>query len=379
MFKTLALLFFCFKNIWRASTISIIYIKEGHVLMQEMINSNFIKKESIHKVHLQLEQYLCPELRKVVGNIPESFKVTMEEIRLRMNQPLMVYGNNQDYFVNTNGELLKDREKGFIVSGKNIENTLQFISNYSIYAVEEELKRGYITITGGHRVGIVGKVIVDAKGIKTIRDFSGLNIRVSRQKKGVANSIMRYLVDDEGFIYNTLIVSPPQCGKTTLLRDIIRHISNGLPKNGIKGMKVGVVDERSEIGGSFQGVPQNDLGVRTDLLDGCPKADGMMMLIRAMSPAVIATDEIGRQEDCIAIEEALLAGIRLITTVHGKSIEDLLNKKVIGDLVKDKIFKRLIVLSNRDAVGTIEGIFNGETLENLIREPIKNRMVDSID
>ncbi|MBM7613995.1 stage III sporulation protein AA [Alkaliphilus hydrothermalis] len=343
------------------------------------MESNFIKKASNMDTHLQLEQYLCPELRKIVGKIPETFKTTMEEIRLRMNQPLMVYGNNQDYFVSPTGELVKDRERGFPVGRINIENTLQFISNYSIYAVEEELKRGYITITGGHRVGIVGRVVTDDKGIKTMRDFSGLNIRVSREKKGVANSVMKYLINERGDFYNTLIVSPPQCGKTTLLRDIIRHISNGMPALGLRGLKIGVVDERSEIGGSFQGVPQNDLGVRTDLLDGCPKAAGMMMLIRAMSPEVIATDEVGKQEDNMAIEEALMAGIRLITTVHGNSVEDLYHKKIICNLVKDKIFQRIIVLSNKGDVGTIEGIYDGNTMKNLIMSPIRNRVVRSND
>ncbi|WP_026475864.1 stage III sporulation protein AA [Alkaliphilus transvaalensis] len=347
--------------------------------MNYKMQSNFIKKELNNDVHLQLEQYLCPELRKIFGKVPKEFKKTMEEIRLRVNQPLMVYGNNEDHFVSAEGELIKDREKGFLVRGPNIQNTLQFISNYSIYAVEEELKRGYITVTGGHRVGIVGKVISEKNTIKTMRDFSGLNIRISREKKGVANPIIKYLVDSSGKVYNTLIASPPQCGKTTLLRDIIRHISNGLPRVGLKGMKVGVVDERSEIGGSFQGNPQNDLGVRTDLLDACPKAEGMMMLIRAMSPEVIVTDEVGRYEDSIAIEEALMAGIRLITTVHGNSLEDLLNKKVIGELIKSNTFQRIILLSNKDDVGTIEGIFDGNKGNNLISGSIRNRVVNSYD
>ena len=119
-----------------------------------------------------------------------------------------------------------------------------------------------------------------------------------------------------------MIISPPQCGKTTLLRDIIRQISDGNTTLGLRGHKVGVVDERSELAGCYKGVPQNDIGLRTDVLDGCPKAKGMIMLIRSMSPNIIATDEVGTREDIFAIEEALNAGIKIITTVHGKNLEE---------------------------------------------------------
>ncbi|SCY98550.1 stage III sporulation protein AA [Alkaliphilus peptidifermentans] len=344
--------------------------------MKKVVNDIFVKKIDESQIPLQqVEESLCPEIRGVIKHLPVSFKNGLEEIRMRVNQPLMVYGNDCDYFVGSAGQLLLEHANGIIINKKNIDNTLQFISNYSIYAVEEELKRGYITIKGGHRIGITGKIISDSKGIKTMKDFSGLNIRISREKKGAAKLIIPYIYEAGEFL-NTLIISPPQCGKTTLLRDIIRNISNGNKLLGLKGLKVGVVDERSELGASCQGIPQLDLGIRTDLLDTCPKAEGMMMLIRAMSPQVIATDEIGKDSDSVAIEEALKAGIKLITTVHGKSIEDLYGKKVIGDIVKSKIFKRIIILSNRNEVGTIEAIYEGEDFKNLINSPIRNKVVN---
>ncbi|KJF28223.1 stage III sporulation protein AA [Clostridium aceticum] len=335
-------------------------------------NTNFIEKNTV----LHLEKFLCPEVRELVSKIPKDIKSTMEEIRLRIHQPLMIYANNQDYFVSKEGELLLEEKNGYRISKRNIENTLQFITNYSIYAVEEEIKRGYITVQGGHRVGIVGKVLHDSSGVKTIKEFTGLNIRISREKLGISSSVFKYLINDKKEFMNTLIISPPQCGKTTLLRDLIKNLSDGVPNLRFKGLKVGVVDERSEIGACFQGIPQNNLGIRTDVLDACPKAQGMMMLIRAMSPQVIATDEIGREEDSVAIQEALLAGIKLITTVHGNSLEDIMSKKVIGRLVKEGTFERIMILSNSKGVGTVEKIIDGHTFKDLLKLPIQNKVAD---
>ncbi|KAB3527700.1 stage III sporulation protein AA [Alkaliphilus serpentinus] len=321
------------------------------------------------------EAYLCPIIRAAIKALPIDFKRDLEEIRLRINRPLMVYGGNKDYFLASDGRLLRNSQGAIMVTRKDIDLSIQFISNYSFYSVEEEIKRGYITIAGGHRIGLSGKVLYDGKSIRTMKDFNGLNFRIAREKKGAAKAVMPYLYHKGKFL-NTLIVSPPQCGKTTLLRDIILNVSNGNASNGILGLKVGVVDERSELAASCNGIPQLDLGIRTDILDSCPKAEGMMILIRAMSPNVIATDEIGREEDSYAISEALLAGIKLITTVHGTSLEDIYGKKVIGDLVKNKVFERMIILSNKNDIGTIESIIDVNTKVNLIGTPIRNKVVN---
>ncbi|MFW5648547.1 MAG: stage III sporulation protein AA [Candidatus Alkaliphilus sp. MAG34] len=314
-----------------------------------------------------LELYLCPDIRNIIKKLPDEFKLILEEIRLRINRPLMVFGRQKDYFVDINGCLTSTPINSYYVGKENIEKTLQFVSNYSIYSVEDELKNGYITIYGGHRIGIVGKVLVGSEGIKTLKDFSGLNIRVSREKLGISTKVIPYIFNSKGEFLNTLLVSPPQCGKTTLLRDIIRTVSEGVPQMNFRGLKVGVVDERSELGACFQGIPQNDLGPRTDILDCCPKAEGMIMLIRSMSPQVIATDEIGRTEDSIAIEEAMMAGIKLITTVHGRSLENILSKNIVGKLVRDGVFERIIFLSNSDGVGTMDSVVDGSNLAYLYR------------
>jgi stage III sporulation protein AA len=325
------------------------------------------KSEEGLSVISNLELYLCPDVRSIIKKLPDDFKSVLEEIRLRVNRPLMVSGNQKEYFVDINGGLTLTPVGGYYISKENIEKTLQFASNYSIYSIEDELKNGYITIHGGHRIGIVGKVLMGNKGIRTLKNFSGLNIRVCREKLGIASKALPYIINSKGEFLNTLLVSPPQCGKTTLLRDIIRTISEGVPHMNFRGLKVGVVDERSELGACFEGVPQNDLGPRTDILDCCPKAEGMIMLIRSMSPQVIATDEIGRTEDSIAIEEAMMAGIKLITTVHGRSLGDILNKNIIGKLVGDGVFERIIFLSNSNGVGTMDSVIDGSNLTYLYK------------
>ncbi len=232
---------------------------------------------------------------------------------------------------------------------------MEYISNYSLYAFEEELKQGFITITGGHRVGIAGKAVLEENRIKSIKHISFINIRLSHQIKGCGEKVIPLLME-EGNCCHTLIISPPCCGKTTLLRDIIRLISDGI--DGREGLTVGVVDERSEIGACYMGVPQNDLGIRTDVLDCCPKAKGMLMLIRAMSPRVIAVDEVGSAEDIEAIEYVINCGCKLIATVHGNSMEDIKNKPLLKKLIENKLFERYILLSNKGSVGHLEEVYD---------------------
>jgi len=160
---------------------------------------------------------------------------------------------------------------------------------------------------------------------------------------------MKYVIQHPNTIYNTLIVSPPKCGKTTILRDMIRNLSNGMSALNFKGLKVGVIDERSELAGMYNGEAQHDLGPRVDVLDGCNKKDGTMMLLRAMSPDIIVMDEIGSAEDVEAIHEILKAGVKIIATVHGSSIEDLKSRRSLESLIKDKIFKRYIILDIQKA------------------------------
>ena len=240
------------------------------------------------------------------------------EIRLRVNAPLILIYQGKEYFLTKSGDFSRKEEEACFVKAEDLKETMEYVSGYSMYAFEEEIRQGFITIQGGHRVGIAGKTVLEGDRIKGVKYISYINLRLSHQIKGCATPILPYIIKNNR-ICHTLIVSPPRCGKTTLLRDLIRQVSSGSVY--LPGVSVGVVDERSEIGGSYQGVPQNDLGIRTDVLDCCPKAEGMMMLIRSMSPEVVAVDELGDYEDIHAIESVIHCGCKLFATVHGSSVE----------------------------------------------------------
>lgn len=307
------------------------------------------------------------DIKNSLRLLPNIFKKNIEEIRLRVNFPLSVYSMGKDYFVTIDGKVAENSEEGLIIDLEQINKTFQIVCNYSIYALSEEVKNGFITIKGGHRVGIGGKVIYGNSGIESIKNISSLNFRIAREKKGISNEVIKYLLRGNDFI-NTLIISPPQCGKTTLLRDIIRNLSYGMKEYNLRGFKVGLIDERSEIAGVFNGIPQKDVGIRTDILDSCNKSSGIMIMIRAMSPEIIAVDEIGGSDDISAIEDATRAGIKLIATIHGHSIDDIRNRKSLSYLFNANIFKRYIVLDKSRGVGTIKEVLDSSTLINLIKK-----------
>ena len=277
------------------------------------------------------------------------------EIRLRVNAPLILIYQGKEYFLTKDGEFSREESQGCFVRAEDLKETMEYVSSYSMYAFEEEIRQGFITIQGGHRVGIAGKTVLEGDRIKSVKYISYMNLRLSHQIKGCASPILPYIIKN-GRICHTLISSPPRCGKTTLLRDLIRQVSSGSPY--MPGVSVGVVDERSEIGGSYQGIPQNDLGIRTDVLDCCPKAEGMMMLIRSMSPEVVAVDELGDYEDIHAIESVIHCGCKLFATVHGSSVEDIKRKPLMQRLVRERIFERYIVLHHQDRAGRVKAIFD---------------------
>jgi len=312
-------------------------------------------------------------IRYFLTELPPLILAEVEEIRLRMNRPILLVTANKHFTINNGGKISENIEEGYIVSHADMQKVLHKISQSSIYAWEEEFRRGYITIPGGHRIGLTGRVVLDKGLIKYMKEISGLNFRIAREITGAADKTLPYLISKDKRIMHTLLVSPPQCGKTTLLRDIIRQISTGVPHLGLRGVNVGLVDERSELAGVYGGIPQFDIGLRTDVLDGCPKAQGMIMLIRSMSPQVIATDEIGTTEDICAIEEVLNAGISLVTTVHGKDINDLEMRPNLRRVIEQRYFNKIVILSRSLGVGTIENIIDGTTLSSLLTKPIKGK------
>ena len=296
---------------------------------------------------------------RILSVLPRSIRVLigkehlqyeyLQEIKLRVEKPLLLVYRGEEIIPGN------QRGKPYIVTREDIREMLEYISNYSLYAYEQEMKQGYITIEGGHRVGMTGQAIIENGKVKNLRHISSINLRMSHEILGCADPIFPFITYNKK-LYHTLIVSPPRCGKTTLLRDMIRQISNG---NGwINGMSVGVVDERSELGGCYMGVAQTQLGIRTDVLDCCPKAEGMIMLIRSMGPEVIAVDEIGTAEDVHAIEYAMHCGCKMLATVHADSMEELRKKPLFDQMVAEKRFERYVLLENREHVGQVEGIYD---------------------
>lgn len=283
----------------------------------------------------------------------------IEEIRLRINKPLIINGNQKDYFYNEKyNKLDSNMDKAYIVTKEDVEQTFQIICKYSIHSFMDDIKKGFVTLRGGHRVGIVGKAIVENGKVENLKHISSLNIRISKEVKDCSDKVMDHIIKSPTKINNTIIISPPQCGKTTLLRDIVRNLSNGTEKYNFKGVNVALIDERNEIAGSYLGTPQMDVGIRTDIIETCPKDVGIMMVLRSMSPNVIITDEIGTEKDIKALYTALNGGVGLITTVHGDSIEDIKNKKELNNLLDEELFKKVILLSAKRGPGTVEKIYD---------------------
>ena len=281
-----------------------------------------------------------------IANEVKSFllKDSIQEIRIKVNKPVIINLSRKEVILNS------------IVTLDDIKQILVRVSNYSLYAYEEEIKQGYITIKGGHRIGIAGECVLSQGEVRTIRNISSLNIRICREVKGCSNEVMKFITENNR-VFNTLIVSPPKCGKTTILRDIARNISNGMPINSLMGKKVSIIDERSEIASCFNGIPQLDVGIRSDILDNCLKKDGMIMAIRSLSPDILICDEIGTEGDMEALNMAFNSGVNIIVSIHGYSIEDIYRRRIFKDLLENSILDRIIVLSNKNGPGTIENAY----------------------
>lgn len=299
-------------------------------------------------------EFLAPGIRQVVAGFINGSRQRVQEIRLRLNRPLMVEADGS-WMLRPDGGVTVHAARAWFVGETDLMGTLERMTASSLYTMEEELRRGFITLPGGHRAGLAGECLVRDGRLLRIKSVTSINLRLAREMPGIARRLLPFLWSNGRFC-RTLVISPPKAGKTTVLRDLIRAISNGE----IAGhrCKVGLVDERSEVAGCFHGVPQLDVGVQTDVLDGCPKAEGILLLLRTMSPDVVAVDELGSYEEAEALRDLLHAGVSVLATAHADDLEDLRKRPSLFRLLADGGIQRVVVLSRRLGPGTVEGIWD---------------------
>jgi len=284
---------------------------------------------------------LQAELQRIEENLP------IEEIRIRAGQPVQLCCSGFERLLD-----------GAVTGPADCAQILERACEHSVYAWEEEIQSGFVTLPGGYRIGLCGKSVRKNGRIGNLTDITSLNIRIARACIGAADGLLPALIDRGGTPYPTLILSAPGCGKTTMLRDIARQLSAGL--NGARPLRVCVVDERMEIAGAVRGMPQHALGPRADVLSGCPKAEGIRLAVRVLSPDVLITDELGAREDADAVQEAAYCGVVTIASAHVRDIEALVKRRVLMELIESEVFERLVLLGRTEnRVGCVMGIYDG--------------------
>ncbi|MBP3597172.1 MAG: stage III sporulation protein AA [Clostridia bacterium] len=264
-----------------------------------------------------------------ISNLIYDKLIDAEEIRLRQAKPIIIKKSGTSIVIEYN------------VSSEEIIECLQRICEYSVYSYQNQISQGFITVMGGHRIGLTGSCVFEDGKITNIKYVNSLNFRIARQVYGASKNVLPEIINGNT-IFNTIIVSPPGYGKTTILKDVIRNLSSGI--NGFNAIDVGVVDERGEIAALFKGKCQNDLGIRVDVLENVTKSIGIKMLVRTMAPKVVVADEIGCKDDIDAINYTFCSGVKGIFTAHGDSYSDFIKNPIMKELLELRIIEKLIFL-----------------------------------
>lgn len=280
-----------------------------------------------------LEYFPNKIVQAILNSINEKEIETLEEIRIRVSKPIILKLANKEIIVE------------YIVTTQDILEIVEKITENSMYSYQQQICSGYIALKGGHRVGISGNVVMEENKVINVNYIYSLNFRIARQIIGVAEKVVNEVLKNDE-VSNTLIISKPGAGKTTILRDLIRIIS--------KTKTVGVVDERGEIAAMYKNEPQNDLGIKVDILSNISKNLGIKMLVRSMSPDVIVADEIGTKEDIEAIKYAVTSGVKGIFTAHANNMEDIKKSPILKELLDLNLIDKIIILdkNNRENIET---------------------------
>ncbi|HAQ41501.1 MAG TPA: stage III sporulation protein AA [Clostridiales bacterium] len=292
---------------------------------------------------------LSSNLKDIVSKQSSLLGDDTVEIRMRINSPVLIKKVKSDFFLGD-----------YKVSRKDIDETVANLTRNSIHAFEKEMRSGYITIEGGHRVGLSGDCVYEGEKFKGFKNITSLNIRIAREYKGCSENYIKYFISSNKNIYSTLIIGPPLSGKTTFIRDLCASLSDGLSSPYFEGCDITLIDERGEISAVYDGIPQMYVGRRTDVLSYCMKRDGFSMGIRALSPKVIISDELGSKDDFEIVQYALKSGVKIITTAHGFGLEDVKKNIYMKTIIDSNFFDRAVILKNSKNPGIVKEVFDLE-------------------
>ena len=297
---------------------------------------------------------ICDHIAPILGDaIRKAYacaKIPFHEIRLRVGQSPSVTSFGRSFFITKQGELTTSSVTDLTVTDHLLQETFMRICHHSVYAFEKELRNGFITLTGGSRVGLAGHIVYENNVIHALRNISSVSIRVASEKRDCSHALLTHILSDD-HIRSCAIISPPGGGKTTMLRDLARQLS-------IRGYRVCVIDERREIAACCDGVSSFDLGPLCDILDGCDKVDGMMWALRSLSPSVMIMDELGKEEESQVVLQGISSGVPTIFSLHAATLQQALRRSSLRILLKENCMDLLIFLGKSDDPGTVTRIYD---------------------